>query len=161
MNAPLNRPERGAALVVGMIMLVLITLMLITAFNLGTSNLKAVGNMQVREQALAAANAAIQERVSSSFNTAPATSTTAVDLNNDGVTDFNVTVTPVCIGATKVFSAPPSSVSLGPSMSASPIWNTTWDVRASSVDPATGASVAVRTGVRVQLSDAEKDIACP
>jgi Tfp pilus assembly protein PilX len=34
--------ERGAALIIGMIMLVLITLMLVTALNLGTTNFRAM-----------------------------------------------------------------------------------------------------------------------
>ena len=52
----------GAALVVGLIMLVLITIMLITALNLGTSSFRSVGNMQFRNEAIAAANVAIEER---------------------------------------------------------------------------------------------------
>ena len=63
--------QRGAALVVSLIMLVLITLMVIAALNLGTANFRAVSNTQFREQAIAAANVAIQDRISSNF-TGPA-----------------------------------------------------------------------------------------
>ena len=53
--SPITRAgERGAALVVGMIMLVLITLMLITALNLGTTNYRAMTNMQFRAEAISA-----------------------------------------------------------------------------------------------------------
>jgi Tfp pilus assembly protein PilX len=51
--------QGGAALVIGLIMLVLITLMLLAALNLGTTNFRAVSNMQFREEAIAAANQAI------------------------------------------------------------------------------------------------------
>jgi hypothetical protein len=151
--------QSGAALIVGLVMLVLITVMLLAALNIGTTNFRAVGNMQFREEAIAAANAAIQERMSSSFDSAPTTSPTTVDINRDGVYE-EVIVTPTCIAVTQVFSAPPSSLSLGPSMSAAPVWNTTWDITATVTDPTTGTSVAVSSGVRVQLSNADKVASC-
>ena len=64
--------NRGAALVVGLIMLVLITLMLITALNLGTINFRSVSNMQFREEAIAAANQAIDQVIGSPFVDDPA-----------------------------------------------------------------------------------------
>ena len=59
------RRQRGATLIVGLIMLVLITLMMLTAFMLSSSNLKSVGNMQHRAEAIAAANVAIEQVISS------------------------------------------------------------------------------------------------
>ena len=159
-HAHTRTPQDGAALIVGLVMLVLITVMLLAALNLGTTNFRAVGNMQFREEAIAAANAAIQERMSSDFDTVPTTSTTTVDINRDGVWE-TVSVTPTCIAVTQVFSAPPSSLSLGPSMSAAPVWNTSWDITATVTDGNTGASVAVSSGVRVQLSNADRVVACP
>ncbi len=160
MSARNPRSQRGAALVVGLIMLVLITVMLLAAMNLSTTNFRAVSNMQFREEAIAAADAAIKERLSGSFSAAPGTSTSAVDLDNDGTTDYSVTVTPTCIATTQVFKSSPSSKKLGPSMSPSPIWSTTWDISATVTDADTGASVALNSGVRVQLNDAEKILAC-
>ena len=153
--------ERGAALVVGLIMLVLITVMLLAAMNLSTTNFRAVSNMQFRDEAIAAADAAIQERMSSNFNVVPTTSTTTVDINHDGTSEYTVTVTPTCIEAKQVFNAPPSSLSLGPSMSATPVWNTSWDITATVTDATTGSNVAVSAGARVQLSNADRAIACP
>jgi len=49
------RRQRGAALIVSLIMLLLITLLAISSFTVGKSNLQIVGNMQQRAQALAAA----------------------------------------------------------------------------------------------------------
>lgn len=155
------RLARGATMAVGLIMLLLITVMLLAAVNLASTNFRAVGNMQFRDEALVAANAAIQERAGSSFNTVPATTVSAVDINNDGQADYTVSVTPACVGATQVFSAAPSSVSLGAAMSASPVWNTVWDIRAAVNDPTSGAVVSVRQGVRVQLDDADRNVACP
>ena len=47
--------QDGATLAVGMIMLTLITVLVTSAFNLSTTNLAAVGNMQFRDEAIAVA----------------------------------------------------------------------------------------------------------
>lgn len=161
MSPHMNRPDRGAALVVSLIMLVLVTLLVITALNLGSANFRAVSNTQFRDQAIAAANAAIQTRVGSSFDAPPATSNIPVDLDNDGAIDYVVAVTPVCMSATIAETADPSSLSLPPSMSLESTWNTVWDIRATVRDDETGAAVAIHSGVRVLLSQAERDLACP
>ena len=57
-NLQYSGRQQGAALIVGLIMLLLLTLMVTAAFTLSGVNLKAVGNMQSRAEATAAANAA-------------------------------------------------------------------------------------------------------
>lgn len=119
--------QQGAALVVGMIMLVLITLMLITALNLGTTNFRAMSNMQFRNEALAAANLAIEQVMSTPFTAAPAAEAINVDIDNDADTDYVVNVAvPQCIYAAPAFGADPSSLSLPVSMTVSSTWNTVW-----------------------------------
>src|SRR5712691_8061524 len=54
------RLQRGATLVVALIMLVLLTLFAVSAMNTSMVNLKVVGNMQSRSEALAAAQQAIE-----------------------------------------------------------------------------------------------------
>ena len=159
-------PQKGAALVVGMIMLVLITLMLITALNLGTTNFRAMTNMQFRSEAIAAANQAIEQVISTPFTAAPAAEAIDIDVDNDADTDYTVQVAvPECVYATQAFGADPSSLSLPASMSASSTWNTVWDVdaRVDGADPAnvSGTAVRVHAGVRVLLTEAEKDAVCP
>jgi len=153
--------QRGAALVVSLIMLVLITLLVITALNIGSANFRAVSNAQFRDEAIAAANAAIQTRVSLPFDAAPVATVIPVDINNDGDPDYSVTVTPACISASLAENADPSSLSLPPSMSIAATWNTVWDVAASVTNDVTGASVNVRAGVRVLLNQTDRDAACP
>jgi Tfp pilus assembly protein PilX len=63
--------QRGVTLVIGLIMLVLITLMVISAFMLSNTNLKAVGNMQFRDEAIAAANVAIERSLAKTFTLVP------------------------------------------------------------------------------------------
>jgi len=154
--------QEGAALVVSLIMLVLVTLLVITALNIGSSNFQAVTNTQFRDRAIAAANAAIQTRIGSDFAAAGVTTPITVDLDNDGATgDLNVAVTPTCISATVAETADPSSLSLPAELSLAATWNTVWDIQAVVTDPATGASAVVHTGVRVLLSQPDRDAACP
>jgi Tfp pilus assembly protein PilX len=155
--------QKGAALVVSLVMLVLITLLVIAALSLGTANFRAVSNTQFREQAISAANFAIQNRISSNFDTSAADDTTDidVDLDNDGTDEYSVAVTPTCVSATVASSADPSSVSLPGTMTAGSSWNTVWDIAAEVDDPVSGAAVEVHAGVRVFLSDAAKIAACP
>ena len=60
-----RKRERGIVLIVGLIMLVLITLLAITSFNLGAGSLQTIGNIQIRNQASAAAQHTIDEIISS------------------------------------------------------------------------------------------------
>jgi len=159
--------QRGATLVVGLIMLVLITLMVTTAFTLSNTNLKSVGNMQFRDEAISAGNMAIELVIGSPFAIAPSAQQILVDINNDGNNDYTVSVAaPVCVRAS--VAAPPvlSSVTLGTTMSTSYTWNTVWDIEVTvtptSDNPgASGASAHVHSGVRVLLAQAQKDAVCP
>ncbi len=166
MRAWTRSRQSGATLVVGLIMLTLITLMLITALNLGTANFRTVSNMQFRDEAIASADRAIQQVVGSPFTTTPAAQTIYVDLDNTTppVNDYQVDVAvPVCVSATLAASSDPSSVSLPGAMSAAATWNTVWDIDAtvSGVNNVGEAAVEIRTGVRVLLSQSQKDAVCP
>ncbi len=157
-----SRRQRGATLLLGLIMLVLITLVVTTAFTLSTTNLKAVGNMQMRNEAIAAANAAIEQVLSSPFTTAPVAETITVDINNDGTIDYDVNIAvPTCISASVAADSSLSSLSLPTSMSGASFWNTIWDIDATVTDAASGTAVRVRSGIRVKLSDSQKNISCP
>jgi Tfp pilus assembly protein PilX len=156
--------QRGAALVVGLIMLVLITIMLVSALVLSSSNFRSVSNMQFREEALAAANRAIEQVISSNFTAEPKAEEVLVDIDNDGDTDYVVKVDqPTCISASIAFEAEPSSTSLPPAMNVAGTWNTVWDIRASVDNEGNvgGAAVSVRAGVRALLTEVQKDDVCP
>jgi hypothetical protein len=154
--------QRGATLIIGLIMIVLITLIVLSAFTLSSSNLKSVRNMQMHDESLAAANQAVERLISMSFTDAPGTVTFNVDINKDGTNNYAVTVgTPSCINARAATVVAPSDVELGPGMSAGETWNTDWDIDANVTDVASGAAVRVRQGVRVLLSTAEKNAVCP
>lgn len=154
--------QDGATLIVGLIMLLLFTLMISSTFMLSSTNLKAVGNQQSRSEALAAANMAINLMMSTPFTNAPvvAPEPVDVDLNNDGTVDYTANIAlPQCVEASLAAATAPSSVTL-PTMTNS-TWNTVWEIRASVNDAVSGASALVRSGVRVLLTQAEKDNVCP
>lgn len=151
------RSQRGATLIVGLIMLVLITLVVSTAFMLSTTNLKSVGNMQYREEALAAANAAIEQVISSDaifFN--PASQTIAVG-------DYSVAVdAPVCLYATPVATNSSNDAnpnlhnegSTGVAVNGIPgFLDTYWDIAATVDDAMSGTRVETHQGVKITLPE--------
>jgi len=169
------RRQRGATLIVSLIMLLLITLMAISSFTLGKSNLQIVGNMQQRQQAFAAAQSAVATVISSiqftvtPTNAVPApcngvNNTVCVDANGDGVTDDNVTLTVVCdsiqpIPVIVAFSDPtlqncvigypPDTGVVGATNGNSLCSNSVWDVQANATDNLTGANFVIDQGVGV------------
>lgn len=156
-----GRQQRGATLIIGLIMIVLITLIVVNAFTLSSSNLKSVGNMQVRDESIAAANQAIEQVMGSSFTTAPAAESINVDINKDDTVDYVVSLAaPTCIRAITAASSEGCD-SEHPELCTGSTWHTEWELDATVKDAATGASVRVRQGARVLLSDTEKNSVCP
>lgn len=159
-RAPGRSRQAGATLVVALIMLVLITLVLVSGFSLSTSNLKSVGNMQVREESVAAANRALEMVVGSPFTDDPQAQDIDVDINSDGVTDYTVAVSqPLCVRAIQASADEPSDPDI-PVVGGSASWYTDWDIAATANDATSGASVVVRQGVRVLLDQAKRDEVC-
>lgn len=175
MNANLAR-QQGVTLVVGLIMLVLLTLMAVTSFKLGKSNLQVVGNMQFQNETLRAAEEAIEKSISTPDSVA-ITTTTQVDVNGDGSPDVTVTVTPNLVQgyikknvAINILNpdeascgAPPGDGGIiGANSGNSLCAETVYDLKAVSTEAATGAKVEVHQGVAVQVEIGEvcKKIVC-
>ena len=157
---PLQRRQRGATLIVALIMIALITLLIVNAFTLSSSNLKAVGNMQAREETIAAANQALEVVMSSAFTTLPVAQEILVDINKDGTNDFTVNVAaPICI---KAVESPVTSLcdTDHPELCADPDWFTDWDIKATVTDAATGAKAIIHQGARVKLTKSQKTAVC-
>lgn len=161
------KTQRGAVLVIGLIMLVLLTVVLTGTFALSTSNARATANIQFREEALAAAHAALERVISSPFTDSPATETVLIDIDDDGTNDYTVEVeTPVCTGSSSVGNSTPmpSSLSLGTAfqVSTSAQWITEWGLTAIAQDlRGQGTRVVLTQGVYVTLTEAQFNAACP
>ena len=138
----------GGALIVSLIMLLVITLMVTSAIRSSSTNLLVVGNMQVQVEAIAAADQAINQVMSSAaiFNNTPAGQTVPVDINNDGTTDYSVLVSaPTCVAMIPVGG---TSALLSNLLSTN---DTYWDVVATVSDTRTGASIVLHEGVKIRL----------
>ena len=161
-----RRPrERGAALIIALIMLTLITVMTTSAFTLSNVNARSVGNMQSRSEAVAAANQAIERVLASPFTETPSAETIDVDIDNDGNGDYQVVFNPpACMSGAQIAasSVPPSSLSLGSAftVAASNYYQTVWDLDANVTHLASGTTVRVRQGVRVLLSQTQFNAVC-
>jgi Tfp pilus assembly protein PilX len=169
--------QRGAALVVSLIMLMLITVLAVASFRLGKGNLQIVGNAQQRSQGLAAAQGVIDQVISSTqFTVTPTspiraaggnTNTVAVDINGDGVPDINVAVAAQCDSIQPIpvmalnLSDPNDAGCLigasqdfgiaGASTNNSMCSNSLWDVNASSTDVVTSANFVIDEGTAVRV----------
>jgi len=161
MKAADMQRQSGMTLFVAMIILVMITLLVTSAFKVSNTNLKIVSGMQGRQEAISASQAAIEQVLSSAFFTANPTIVAAtpidIDMNNDGVDDYTVTMSqPRCLRtAPVVLSNPPTKTQLDCAGSSrypsatTPTWcsNTIWEVGASTTDKVTAATTTVRQGV--------------
>ncbi len=168
------QPQRGITLIVGLIMVVLITLIVVNAFNLSSSNLKSVGNMQVRDEATAAANQAIEQLISSFSTASLSTQTFSVDLNKDGTTDYTVnTEAPTClrretVGVCTATGCENPSASCGQAYQGTTTVTASacgtvivdWDIRAVVTDANSGARVTIREGVRIPIDSSTADTWC-
>ena len=146
--------QRGATLIVGLIMLVLLTLVVTSAFMLSTGNLRAVGNMQFRDEAIAAANLAIEQVISTDFTAAPKSANIDVDIDQNGKFDFTVNVqVPKCVQATPAPPDPSTLSGVSSNVVTSSDFNTVWDIEARVSDTTTGAAVTIWQGVRKRMTE--------
>lgn len=158
--------QRGATLVVGLIMLVVITFIVVNAFNLSSSNLKAVGNVQVRAEAISAANRYLEDLIQQQGPyTAPSAGGYSATLNLTDNADkpslYTVQVAaPVCVRAVIAASTAPSDVELGAELAASTLWDVDFEFVATVQDAGSGANVEVRQGVRVRMNQFQRDARC-
>ncbi|HUP92029.1 MAG TPA: hypothetical protein VM074_07255 [Solimonas sp.] len=158
--------QQGAALVVGLILLIMMTMLVVGAYSLSRVNQQAVSNMQFRDEAVSAANEAIEQVISTNFTVAPAAQTTLVDTNEDNQPDFQVAMAvPVCLSSTPVPapSPPKSSITLGVSFNqvAGTFFQTLWELRATVTDMNnTGTAVRVRQGVKALVNNAVNIASC-
>jgi len=154
----LQSAQRGAALIVSLIMLVVITMLVVGAFTSSSVNVKVISNMQSRDEAIAAGNEAIERVISSDFTAVPQPQGFDIDVNNDGINDYQVNfATPRCLGGAQIPAAnpPPSSLALGVAFNvvAANFYRTTWELVGTVTDLANrGANARVHQGVAVLVN---------
>lgn len=183
------RRQRGVTLVTALIMLVLLTLVALTTFNLSKSNLQVVTNMQHRDEAIAAAQEVIEEAISTPrFANSPTdilatpcggANQRCVDVNGDGKTDVKVTITPqpTCLMAPvirqdelNIENEEDLNCSNGGGQAFgqpgavtgnSSCANSNWEINAVAQDVQTGAQVTVTQGVAARINRDDVVNNCP
>jgi hypothetical protein len=175
-------------MVVALIMLLMLTLVAVTALNMSKSSLQIVGNLQGRSQDLVTANAVSEQVISSTqfFNNPSATlnvngtwtNSTTIDVYGDGKTMLPVTVTPPrCIAAqpipvTALVLTNPDDLGCsrgvtqnfgvaGASAAASLCASSTWDISAQAKDNVTNGSATVVQGAAVRIPIDDQATSCP
>jgi Tfp pilus assembly protein PilX len=144
-----RRPQRGATLVISLILLVTLTLFVLSTMYGANTNLRVVGNMQAQRQLEATAQKGIEDRISSltffedaigSTGVWPGTTSTVTAVENGYTATFH---RPKC-----VWGEPEEGNSaLNPLVPE----QTIWEVRATAADPVTGGNVDVTQGVRMRM----------
>ncbi len=181
---PFRRQQRGISLVLGLIMLILLTLLAISAFQASNVNLRIAGNMQVRQETLAAAQTAIETVLSTPafIDTTTPPAAASVNLNGAAYT-VNFTPAPACRSVVDIpsedlvptnpddFVCIPSAALPGsgsgifltgaPPSAPSYCSNTRWAVIAHVADANTSADTTLEQGVGVRMSKAKALTACP
>ncbi len=187
----LPRRQRGMTLFMALIMLVVLTMLALTSFNLTQANMQVVTNMQQRDAAQFAVRGVMEEIVSgnkfheTSTETLIAqpgcqgTNTRCVDTNGDTVNDVTVKLkaTPRCVKAKTIKTANldmnikeeqecgnggnPMTGLVGASTGDSFCADSVWEVQAEAVDDISDAKVTVTQGVSVRVLVDKMKTECP
>jgi Tfp pilus assembly protein PilV len=171
--------QRGFSLIIGLVMLVLLTLFALSAFNVSNVNLRIAGNMQVRQETLDAAQTATEQVMSTPafISTPPADK--VVKLNGASYT-VKFKPAPTCVGVVDVPSEdldaansddlaciPSAAIKqsgvfvAGTPMPPSYCSNTKWEITAQVVDTNSGSDTTLTQGVAVRTSKVNALTYCP
>jgi Tfp pilus assembly protein PilX len=151
MNRHINRGQRGAVLVVSLIMLLVLTLFAVSSFNLSSVNLKISGNFQEQKTMEAVAQEALEQVISTpaAFSVVPVAAVVPVCANGKTAACTGGTIYNVAVSAPKCNHAV-TATGYGIKLGALAPEDTDWEVRAAVADPL-GAQAALVQGVRVRL----------
>lgn len=132
--------QHGSSLLLSLVMLVVLTLLVVSAIRMSNSNLMTVGNMQFKNEAAAAAQQAIEQQV----------------MGNTGIFYTPVDQAILVKGYTGTISAP-VCLKMVPvtgysvDFAASAPQDGYWDIKAVVTDVRTGATVTVHQGAKVRM----------
>lgn len=148
----LKRRQRGATLITALVMLIVLTLLVVSGIRSSSTNLRIAGNMQIQEEATAAAQQAIENVISTAvFNTAPQT-----------VGNFNVTIdSATCLSATQVdFNTAGFPVNCQAETGMIVCYQTMWEIVATATDTNSGATAEIHQGVTMMTNSDQATTSC-
>jgi len=180
--------QRGTTLFIALVMLVMLTMFAVSSLNSSTTNLKVVGNMQSRSEALNAAQDAVETVISTPLfianpanavlNPCGAANTLCTDLTGDGTPEYTTQLvpTPSCIGvkSIKISELVLNNIEdlgcaagqaqqfgvAGAVTGDSLCANTLWEITADTKGSANAARVTVTQGVGVRISVDDMATSC-
>lgn len=130
--------QRGAVLLVSLVILMLITLFVISSANMSSADLRIVGNFQRKLELSQNVQQAI-ETVLSDVNNFNAPAAHSMSVNGTAVS----VAAPQCLNTT--------TASGYTAVSNITLYDTNWTVAGTSTDPLTGATATINQGVRIRL----------
>lgn len=147
--------QLGSSLLVSLIMLVIITLLALSAIRASNINLRIAGNVQTRDEALSAAQQAIEQYVSSypRFTATPPSGLNLdIDVNKDGTADYAVVIAaPSCLRAAPQIPARTADCASG-AKSGLTCWDTLWNLQATATSKTNSdVSQVVTQGVSISF----------
>lgn len=170
--------QAGATLITALIMLVVLTLLVISAINSTTLNLHIAGNAQMQSEAIAAAQQATEQVLSSNFTVNPSSTVIPIYITNPTPAsaaavsyqaDYQATVAvPKCTGSRALLNnepnLPPQCLSSGSLQNTgirfasgvvaggtSWCYAQQWEIQTNVTDPLTGAQAEVHQGVSLYV----------
>lgn len=181
--------QRGATLIVALVLLLAMSLFGLWSVKSSTTNLHIVNNTQARQEATAAAQAALEKTISSALFTQAPTTVAATplqeDVDGDGVADYTARVSPApscyrskvvkvsdldpaqdadlsCMGSTASQNAGIESSAGSANDGDSLCSDSEWNVRVVVDDQdRTQARVAVNQGIKLRTLSTDAANACP
>ena len=183
----LRSKQRGATLVVALVILVLLALLGLGAYNTSQTDLRASGNMQARTEALNAAQETIERTISTAtFTSDPANALTSPcgantycsDLNNDGTPEYTTRLipAPACVAVKPIktveldlgsqedlscVGGQSQQFGVSGAVSADSLCaNSVWNVTAESTANVSGAKVTVSQGVGIRVGVDDATTSC-
>lgn len=162
----LDAKQTGATLITALVMLIVLTLLVISAMNSSNTNLRITGNMQIQEEAISAAQQATEQIISDNFTVNPAASTVNVSI---GGTLYPVSVSqPSCANSVALRNntpnLPPECVSSSSAQNtgiffvsgvqqSGQSWCSAqhWEVGTTVTDTRTGATAVMHQGVSLDV----------
>ena len=183
-----HKHQRGATLIVALILLMALALLAVSAVNTSTTNLRVVGNTQSRQEALAVAQAAVEKTISTPLfitsSAAVAAAPIPVDVDGNGVADYEARLSPkpacyrvrvlkvseldpnstadlACLGSGAAHTAGIEVAGAAPLAGDSLCADSDWNIRAVVSDARSSTSVAVNQGISVRSLSTDTDNSCP
>ena len=145
-----NTNQRGATLIVSLIMLVVLTLLVVSGIRFSSSNLRIAGNMQAQEEAATLAQQVIEQIISNNDFTKTPPPPQNFDINKDSVNDFTVTIKATCLHSRQALRNEPIPDDCFGEGDPACFWSG-WNVQSVAMDTKTGAKATIHQGINVLI----------